>query len=77
MEKISFETSLDGIPFSDKKIDLSFLTLGSHIFAVSATDEAGNTSLVESVFFVSTNVESILADFEAYFGEGLIPYCFF
>jgi 2',3'-cyclic-nucleotide 2'-phosphodiesterase/3'-nucleotidase len=65
--------TLDAVPVMDnQKIDLRTLTLGEHVFLVTAVDHAGNTATKSVTFQVVVTVKSLKSSLESFYREGQI-----
>lgn len=71
-EDISVESRFDGETTEALEVDLAFLPLGAHEYAVIATDEADNESAAQAAFSLTTDLEAVTGNLDRYAELGLL-----
>jgi hypothetical protein len=66
----SVVATIDGIPTSSASVDLHTLSLGSHTFAVTATDHYGNATTASVTFSIEATITSLMASVSRLYDEG-------
>ncbi len=69
---VSVVAQLDGMATTATEIDLLHLPLGSHTFAVNATDVYGNSDAEQVTFTVEATIDSLQATVMRLYDEGAI-----
>ena len=73
-EHLKQEVFLDECPYSEKTVDASLLSLGTHTVRVRATDEAGNVGEATASFTLETSWASLLGTIKRYRALGLFKH---
>ncbi|NLC31129.1 MAG: hypothetical protein GX765_03715 [Candidatus Moranbacteria bacterium] len=72
LENIKVNKILNGEKLTKDVVDLSLLRTGQHIFAIEATDEAGNQAREQVKFELSTDIKTLQKNLDHFYDLGLI-----